>query len=174
MTAVRPGIVLIDFCIRKRHCSIGSRCSRGLKTQKMIACDEELRDREPATVKNCPTLGSASIFLIHQLLKSPHLLGRRTFLGNENASGKAAVSGRKERERQMSKEKPETENASEQDRNGQPGAVEKFIESTAVDIDHAFDEIARPFFHPRAFMAGPAFAEDARAHQWRQRQRNKT
>ena len=74
----------------------------------------------------------------------------------------------------MSEEKPETENANEQDRNCQPGTIEKSVQRTAVGIDHAFDEIARPFFHPRAFMAGPAFAENARAHQRRQGQGNKT
>src|SRR5438067_7971669 len=62
ITEVRPGIVLIDFCSRKRHCSIGSRCARGLKIQKTIPCEDELRDPEPARVKNWATLVSASTF----------------------------------------------------------------------------------------------------------------
>src|SRR5205807_2483570 len=101
MTAVRPGIVLIAFCNRKRHCSIASRCSRGLKMQK-------------------------------------------------------------------------TEDASEQDRNGQPSAVEKSVKRAAVGADDALDEIAGALFHPRAFMAGSAFTQNPRAHQRRQSQGDKT
>ena len=69
----------------------------------------------------------------------------------------------------MSKEKPEAKNTNEEDRNRQPGAVEKFIKSSAIRVDDAFDEIAGPLFHPRAFMAGSTFTENARAHQRRQR-----
>src|SRR5207247_10435287 len=110
-------------------------------------------------------------FLIHQLLKSPHLLWRRSFLSNENSASKTAVSRRKQGERQMSKEKPETKNTNEEDRNGQPGAVEKFIKSSAIRVDDAFDEIAGPLFHPRAFMAVSTLTEHARAHQRCQRYR---
>src|SRR5207302_9737166 len=82
--------------------------------------------------------------------------------------------GRKQRERQMSKEKPETENANEQDRNGQPGAVEKSIKSTAIRANDALNKIASPLFHACAFMAGFAFTENTRAHQRRHSQRDKS
>ena len=107
-------------------------------------------------------------FLIHLLLESAHLIGRRTFLSNENAAGKTTVSRWKQRERQMSEEKPETENATEQDRNGQPGAIEKSIKSATVGADNALNEIGRPLFHARAFVTGFAFTENTRTHQRRQ------
>ena len=65
----------------------------------------------------------------------------------------------------MSEEKPEPDNASEKDRNGQPGAIEKFVQGPAIRCDHALDEIAGPFFHACTFMPGFAFAQNARAHQ---------
>jgi hypothetical protein len=86
----------------------------------------------PTFVKNCATLGSASTFSIHQLLKRAHLLGRRTFLGNENAASKTAVSDRQQGEWQMGEEKDKADNTAEQNRNCQPGAIQKFVQGPAV------------------------------------------
>jgi len=72
----------------------------------------------------------------------------------------------------MSKEKPETNDADEQDGHGQIGAVEKSVQRPAVGSDYALDKIARPSFHSSAFMTRLAFAENARAHQRRQGQGN--
>ena len=65
----------------------------------------------------------------------------------------------------MREEKPEPENAPEEDRNGQPGTIEKFVERPAVGRDHALDEIAGPFLHACVFVSGFAFAKNARTHQ---------
>ena len=64
----------------------------------------------------------------------------------------------------MGEEKPEPENAGEKDWHGQPGAIEKFVQHPSVTRDHTFDEIAGPFFHACAFVAGFAFAKNARTH----------
>src|SRR5437764_13159950 len=74
----------------------------------------------------------------------------------------------------MGEEKPKTKNTDEENRHRQVGAIQKFVESDTVPFDHALDEIAGPSFHSRLFVAGPAFTQNARAHQWRQGQRNKT
>src|SRR6266404_6927776 len=74
----------------------------------------------------------------------------------------------------MSEEEPKTEYASEENGNSQPRAVQKFVQCAAVSGDDAFDEIASPFLHPRAFMPGFALAENARAHQRSKRKRNQT
>ena len=73
----------------------------------------------------------------------------------------------------MGKEKPQTKNTDEHNRHSEPRAIEKPVERATVGCDHAFDEIARVPFHPGAFVTGFALAQNARAHQWRQRQRDK-
>ena len=67
----------------------------------------------------------------------------------------------------MGEEKPKSEDADENDRDGEPGAIEKPVQGSAVGCDHAFDEIAGPFFHSRAFVSGFAFAQNPCAHQRR-------
>ena len=74
----------------------------------------------------------------------------------------------------MGEEKDKADDTTEQDWDSQPSAIEKSIKSAAIGSDDALNEIAGPFFHPRPFMAGPAFAKNARAHQWSQGQGNKT
>jgi hypothetical protein len=69
-------------------------------------------------------------------------------------------------------EKPETKNASEQDRHSKPCAIENLSSIPAIGSDHALDEIAGVPFHPGALMAGPALTQDASAHQRRERQRH--
>src|SRR5439155_3512014 len=102
--------------------------------------------------------------LIDLLLIGMHLRGRRTFLRDENSPYETAVARRQQCERQMGEKKPEPKNASEENRNGQPGAIEKFVQGPAIRCDHALDEIAGPSFHPCALMSGRAFAQNARAH----------
>src|SRR5205823_10664534 len=74
-------------------------------------------------------------FLVHLLLKRAHLLRRRAFLGDENAPRKTAVSRRKQRERQVGKEKPKPDDADEQDRRGQPRPVHESIKRATVGRD---------------------------------------
>src|SRR5438045_5473071 len=74
----------------------------------------------------------------------------------------------------MAEEKPETNNTDEEDRHRQVGAIKKFVESATVPTDHALDEIPGPSFQSRLFVAGPAFTQNARAHQRRQGQGNQT
>ena len=102
---------------------------------------------------------------IDLLLINPHLRRRRTFLRDKNAAHETAVSRRQQGEGQIGKEKPETNNASQQNRHGQPGAIEEFVQRAPVSGDHALDKIASPFLHSGAFMPGLSLAENARAHQ---------
>ena len=125
MTAVMPGIVLIDFCSRNKTLLDWVALLARFEDAKMIPCDAALRWAEPAIVKNCAMPGSASIFSIHLLLEGAHLFRRRAFLRDENAAGGTAVPGRKQSEWQMGEEKPKADNASEQDRNRQPRAVKE-------------------------------------------------
>ena len=74
----------------------------------------------------------------------------------------------------MGEEKEKANDTSEQDWNGQPRSIQKFVQRAAVPVDHALDEIAGPLFHSRALVTGSAFTKNARAHQRRQRQRNQT
>ena len=74
----------------------------------------------------------------------------------------------------MSEEEPKAENTNEQNRNRQPGAIEKSIQRPTVGVNHALDKIAGPPFHARASMAGSAFTQNPRAHQRRQSQGDKT
>src|SRR5262249_50878195 len=108
-------------------------------------------------------------FLVHLRLKRAHLRGRRAFLRDKDAANKTAVARGYQSERQVCEEEPETKNASDDDRHSEPCAIEEPVERATVGSDHAFDEIARVPFHPRAFVAGPALTEDARAHQRRKR-----
>ena len=64
----------------------------------------------------------------------------------------------------MREEKPQAENAPEENRNGEPGAIEKFVKSSTVSRNHSFDKIGRPLLHACALMAGFAFAKNARTH----------
>ena len=41
---------------------MGGRSPRGFKKRNISPCDNALRDEKPASVKNCPTAGSAWIF----------------------------------------------------------------------------------------------------------------
>src|SRR6266550_451061 len=102
--------------------------------------------------------------LVDLLLIGMHLRRRRTFQRNENAPHEAAVARRQQCERQMGKEKPQPEKASEEDRHREPGAIEKFVQDPAIRCDYALNKIAGPFFHSCALMSGPAFAQNPRAH----------
>src|SRR5215471_21151539 len=73
----------------------------------------------------------------------------------------------------MREEKPETKDASEQDRHSKPCAIEEFIEHPAIGSDYTLDKIARVPFHPGPLMASPALTQNASAHQRRERQRHK-
>ena len=73
----------------------------------------------------------------------------------------------------MGEEEPKTQNAGEHDRYGEPRAIEKLVERATVSSDHTLDEIAGVPFHPGALVAGFALAQNARAHQRRERQRYK-
>ena len=66
-------------------------------------------------------------FLVDLLLIGMHLRRRRAFLRDENAPHKAAVTRRQQRERQVSKEKPEPQNAHEKDRHREPGVIQKLV-----------------------------------------------
>src|SRR5215472_1971263 len=74
----------------------------------------------------------------------------------------------------MGKEKPESKDAGDQDRDSKPCAVEKPIERPAIRINDTIDEIAGVTFHPGRLMASFAFPQNAGAHQRRERQRYKT
>ena len=74
----------------------------------------------------------------------------------------------------MREKEPETEDADDQDRHGQPRPVQKPVERATVRSDHALDEIGRVPFHPGALVPGFALSQNARAHQGRERQRHKT
>src|SRR5689334_6142465 len=65
----------------------------------------------------------------------------------------------------MSEEEPKTDDANEQDGHGQISAVKKTVERDTVPIDDAFDEVTRPSFHSRLFVARSALTQNARAHQ---------
>src|SRR5882757_5864634 len=74
----------------------------------------------------------------------------------------------------MGEEEPKANNAGEQDRHGEPRAVQKFVERPAVGSYNALDEITGAPLHPGAFVASLALAQNSRAHQGRERQRHKT
>src|SRR5437588_6751021 len=74
----------------------------------------------------------------------------------------------------MGEEEPETQYACHKNWHGQPRAVQKLVEQPAVGSDDALDEIAGVPLHPGAFVASLALAQNARAHQGRERQRHKT
>ena len=74
----------------------------------------------------------------------------------------------------MGEKKPETKNASEQDRHREPCAVEKFVEQPTVGSNHALDKIGREPLHPGAFVSCFPLTQDTRAHQRSKRQRYKT
>src|SRR5215470_19266660 len=73
----------------------------------------------------------------------------------------------------MRKKEPETKNARENDWKSEPCAIEKPVERATVDRDYALDKITGVPFHPGAFVAGFALSQNARTHQWGQRQRHK-
>ena len=112
-------------------------------------------------------------FLVHLGLERAHLRRGRSFLRDENATNETAVARRYQRERQIREEKPESKDASGQNRHGEPCAIEKPVERSAVSSDYPLNEIAGVALHPCRFMASFALPEDPRAHQRRERQRYK-
>src|SRR5205823_2580216 len=72
----------------------------------------------------------------------------------------------------MSEEKPEPDDANENDGDSEPGAIEEFVQRAAVSRDHAFNEVAGPLFHAGTFMTSFSFAQNSGAHQRRKGERN--
>src|SRR3954447_6997625 len=110
--------------------------------------------------------------LIHELLMGVHLRGRRSLLCNEDALDESAIARRQKRGRQVREEDPETEHAADQYRCGEPCAIEEPIEPAPIALDHALNPVANPLLDARLFVTRSAFAQHARGHEWRERERD--